>query len=119
MRFIKRFCFCYSVSTGVQVIGYLNSLQILVTLVLSNATGMWWGNVLIIFPIINFFVFYRMLHNDTVQWRKHFYLWQLTSYIIQDFLFAGVVAVQRYTVVVKKRPEDRCMDEVCFYGKMP
>ena len=81
MRFFNRFCFCYSVSTGVQIIGYLNFLQIMVTLILSNATGMWWGNVLIVFPIINFIVFWKMLHNDTVRLRRLFYRWQMISYV--------------------------------------
>lgn len=82
MRTLKRFCCGCAIYTGVQIIGYLSIVRILTTLVFSNASQFWLGNIFVVFPIINLILFLKMVKNDTVHLRRRFYLWKVISFII-------------------------------------
>ena len=75
MRFIKRFCCGCSIATGVQVIGYFNFVQIIFILVISNLSGLFYGNISLLFPIIDLIVFFKMMRYDSVGLRLKFFRW--------------------------------------------
>ena len=86
MRSLKRFCCGFAIFTGVQIIGYLNFVSIVFSLVINNMTRMYYDNAFIIFAIIDLIVFFKMMRNDSVQLRKKLYMWQFGTCVFQNFV---------------------------------
>ena len=86
MRYLSRFCCGCAIFTGVQVIGYLNIVQIVFSLVINNLSGIYYNNVFLIFPFLDLFIFFKMLKKDSLKLRRKFFVWSLVCVIVQDLV---------------------------------
>ena len=84
MRLLKFFCFKWTIATGVQVTGYLNIMTVLLLIALYSVLELYQYFPLIIFPIICFMVFHKMMKKDGIKQRRKNFLWYLAQTVIID-----------------------------------
>ena len=74
MRIFKRFCFSYSIATGVAVIGYLNIVEFMwisaIYIVLEDYLAL----ALLILPSLCFIVYLKSLKKDTSKKRRRHFI---------------------------------------------
>ena len=70
MRIFKRFCFSYSIATGVAVIGYLNIVEFMWILAVYIVLEDYLSLLLLILPVFCFIVYLKSLKKDKSKKRK-------------------------------------------------
>ena len=86
---MKRFCWNWSIATGIQVYGYLLIFEFVFIVALYAALEMYEYIALVVLPAIVFIVFLKMMKKDGCKARRRFFcLWVLTQFSVTAILGA-------------------------------
>ena len=53
---------------------------------INNLSGIYYNNAFLILPILDLFIFFRMLKKDSLKLRRKFFVWSLICVIVQDLV---------------------------------
>ena len=74
MRIFKRFCFKFSIATGVAVIGYLNIVEFMWILAIYIVLEDYLALLLLISPVLCFIVYLKSLKGDSSKKRRRSFI---------------------------------------------
>ena len=116
MRLLKFFCFKWTIATGVQVTGYLNLWQAVVTIGLYTALSQYAFISMAILPIWCFYVFHTMMKKDGIKIRRKNFLWYMGSTTANDI----VQIIQLVITTTEAHNGGECnRGRICAIVKMP
>ena len=119
MCLLNRFCFKWSIATGVNVIGYMFLCEIIFVLTLYTASQLYSYLGVIILPAISFLCFAKMNKKDSIKARRRFFLIALIDFIIMDTIQIYQVSWARLRYEYQRNNHADCVKQICILGYSP